>query len=121
MYPGMIATAVVDAKQTMNYKRADRHAAEIRIDGELLDYDGYLSIDAGLGSNSRVSGIQGSRQRNNDLHPQIKFSGAGYAREWHLESAVCGPEATSYDDCYTAKVLPTIQSLNVTGGSSEGG
>lgn len=62
MYPGMIATAAVNAQSTMNYKRDDEYAAEIRIDGESLAYEGYgTGTDTSLGSNSRVSGVQGSR------------------------------------------------------------
>jgi hypothetical protein len=111
MYPGMIATVALNAQSTMSYKQDDAYPVDIRIDGELFDFDegAYgTTTDTSIGSNTRVSGIQGSRERNDDLHPAIKFFGAGYAREWHLSSAVCGVDATSYEDCYTAKVLPTI-------------
>lgn len=58
MWPGMIATAALNAQSTMQYKQDDVYAAEIRIDGELFDYEGYGSdADSTVGSNTRVSGL----------------------------------------------------------------
>ena len=86
LYPGMVATAVINPMNTMTYKSSTHYAVEIRIDGELFDYEGHLDKDTSLSrySANRVSGVQESRVRNPDLHPGIWFFGAGNAREWDL-------------------------------------
>jgi hypothetical protein len=123
MVPGMIVTAAVNAMRTMDYKQGDVHAAEVRIDGEMLGYEGHFDVATVLGSNrmSRVSGVQESRVRDADVHPQVKFFGAGLAREWDLSARVCDAAATTTADCYTAKVLPTMAAIDFHAGSAEGG
>ena len=80
-----------------------------------------MSTSLGRDRLSRVSGVQQSRVRNADVHPAIKFFGAGLASEWEQSCRVCDADATTRADCYTAKVLPTISSINLHDGSSEGG
>lgn len=123
MYPGMLVTAALNPKLTMNYKQSTYHAVEVRINGEMLDFEDHFDKSTAFNNHqfSRVSGVQESRVRNNDMHPELWFFCAGYSYEWELTAKNCGTDAATLADCYTAKVLPTIASISSNTGSSEGG
>jgi len=51
VYPGQTATLVIDPKGAPNYKKSTDMAIDVKIDGELLDFEDLLGMDDTLSKN----------------------------------------------------------------------
>ena len=58
VYPGQTASLVIDPREAPNYKRAADMAIDIKIDGELLDFEDLLGMDDTLSKN-RLNYVRG--------------------------------------------------------------
>lgn len=95
-------------------------AIDVRLDDESLDFEYDLGIDDNLATdaNQIVQGYVTNTKRNKHVDVKARFRGAGYAYNHEFMSTNCN---WAGDDCYTARMMPSITSISATGGYMTGG
>ena len=91
-------------------------AVDIKIDGLSIDFEGYLGNEETF--YSIVEGKVTNRERNKQAEIQLKFRGAGHARNQTATTQTCDIMGT---DCYEVRVVPTVLAVSVSSGYTSGG
>jgi hypothetical protein len=120
MYYGQLANILVNPKLAPKSKRANDLPVHVKIDGFRLDHDGFLDENSKL-SNHQYTNIQGlvtSTKRNLDAELTVNFDGIGKGLFNEARATTCD---ITGKDCYKARTVPSITSINLSTGYTTGG
>lgn len=121
----MMPTALINVKNTPNYRKAGQDLIDLRFEGTRVTYDsgktdgisenGYMD---GLvnGAGARLSFVLNTEERNTTSAVTAFFRGAGYALQGNAFDQ-CLLDGT----CYGVKLMPTVKSLSSNSGFANGG
>jgi hypothetical protein len=120
LYHGQLAGILVDPREAPNSKKAGDLPVTIRLDGFLLDHEGFLDEDTNLGNwrTQLVQGVVQTTTSNHNAELTAFFNGVGNALFNDGSARTCDITGT---DCYYARTVPSITSINLSTGYTTGG
>lgn len=119
MYSGKDVSLYLDPRAAPGFKLADKMAVDITLeDTRFLTTD--YSVDWNLSANKlqSVRGTVRTKRRAQHADLDVWFRTVGNALKHETHATSCNWDGT---DCYSARILPHIDTISETGGSSAGG
>jgi hypothetical protein len=102
------------------------HAIDVKIDDHEIDMNQWIDEESeeytvNSWRTNYIEGIVKTEWANNAAVVTGWMHGVGYAYNQRAASRTCSYDAADSDDCYEAKVVPTITGLSASTGLTSGG